>query len=116
MLWDGLEASTQIYKRGNMFKELFEADKSDHLFIPKINKEFDIWNNPGQVMSILRMKPLSVKHTKDILYDRVNNKVNIDKMVEKGYIELNDGMYSITKYGRETLSYVSGFSKTKPKR
>ena len=103
-----------------MIKEILgqikiNESKSDHMFEPKVDNEFDIWNNPGQVMSILRMGPLSIRHTENIVSDRVNTKINLKKMVEKGYISLEKDTYSITQYGRDMLSYISGFTSKKPK-
>jgi len=97
-----------------MFRELFESKELDHSYEPALDIKHDQWNNPGQVMSILRMKPFSKKHLRDTISDSYKGKLDLDMMEKLGYVSSDDDMYSITKFGREVLSYLSGFSTKKP--
>ena len=98
----------------NKFKELHEDKKLNHSYEPAIDNEHDQWNNPGQVMSILRMKPFSKRHLRDSAAGRYTGKLDLDMMEKLGYISRDEDMYSVTKFGREVLSYLSGFSTKKP--
>jgi len=102
-----------------MFREIFEKTVN-HLFEPILDNEYDQWNNPGIVIAILGMnkrdgKTLSTKKTEQIVDGRYDGKVNLQKMAKKGYISEENGEWTSTKFGDDVLSYLSNFSKTKPK-
>ena len=101
-----------------MFKELFtdlnESKELDHSYEPATDTKYDQWNNPGQVMSILRMGPLPKKKVLDIVVDNYKGKLDLDKMEKLGYISSDGDIYSVTQFGRDVLSYLSGFSTKKP--
>ena len=96
-----------------MFKELFES-KLNNSSEPFLDPKYDQWNNPGQVINILKMKPLSVKQTRDIVQGRYTGKIDLDMMQKKGYVSISDDIVSATDFGRAVLSYLSG-AKPKPK-